>query len=158
MMEIRAGDLRDARVIDLLAEHLAAMHANSPPGSVHALDVSALQQPAIAFFAVWDGEDLVGCGALKHLDAATGELKSMRTAARHLRRGVAAFMLEHLLGLAKRRGYARVSLETGSGPAFEPAIALYRKHGFVPGAAFGDYEATEFNRFFHLALNASGSK
>jgi putative acetyltransferase len=151
-MQIRPGDFDDARVLDLLREHLAGMHASSPPGSVYALDLSGLQQPSIAFFTAWDGEDLLGCGALKHLDASAGEIKSMRTAARHLRRGAAARLLDHLLAVARSRGYARVSLETGSGAAFEPALALYRKVGFVPGPAFGDYVATEFNQFLHLKL------
>jgi putative acetyltransferase len=119
---------------------------------VFALDLSGLQHPSIAFFTVWDGDDLLGCGALKHVDSATGELKSMRTAARHLRRGAGAQMLQHLLALARTRGYTRVCLETGSGPAFEPAIAMYRKHGFVSGPAFGDYVATDFNQFLQLSL------
>lgn len=151
-MDIRPGDLHDPRVIELLREHLAGMHANSPPGSVYALDVSGLQDPAIAFFTIWSEDQLLGCGALKQLDAYTGELKSMRTAARHLRRGVGARMLHHLLELARARGYTRVCLETGSGPTFEPAIAMYRKHGFEPGPAFGDYVATEFNQFLYLTL------
>jgi GNAT superfamily N-acetyltransferase/glutathione S-transferase len=148
--EIRPGDLTDARVVELLREHLAGMHASSPPGSVYALDLSGLQRPEIALYTVWDGDDLLGCGALKHVDDRTGELKSMRTAARHLRRGAGARMLEHLLEVARARGYTRVCLETGSGPAFEPAIALYRKYGFVTGPAFGDYAATEFNQFLVL--------
>jgi putative acetyltransferase len=152
-MEIRPGDLDDPRVVELLREHLAGMHANSPPGAVFALDLSGLRHPLVTFFTVWEGDELLGCGALKHVDARTAELKSMRTTARHLRRGAAAFLLGHLLHVARARRYARVCLETGSGPAFEPAIALYRKHGFHPGAAFGDYVASEFNQFFELALS-----
>jgi putative acetyltransferase len=158
-VELRPGDFTDARVVELLREHVASMHASSPPGSVYALDLSGLQHASIAFVTAWDGHDLLGCGALKQLDTRTGELKSMRTAARHLRRGVAACLLEHLIDLARTRGYTRLSLETGSGAAFEPALALYRKYGFTPGAAFGDYVATDFNQFLHLALSqASGSK
>ncbi len=152
-MDVRPGDFDDPRVLELLREHLAGMHASSPPGSVYALDLSGLQQPSVSFFTVWDGDDLLGCGALKHIDGGAGEIKSMRTAARHLRRGAAAVMLEHLLQIARSCGYARVCLETGSGPAFEPALALYRKYGFVPGPAFGGYTATEFNQFLHLALS-----
>jgi putative acetyltransferase len=151
-MEIRPGDLDDPRVVELLREHLAGMHASSPPGSVSALDLSGLRQPSIAFFTVWDAADLLGCGALKHLDASTGELKSMRTTVRHLRRGAGTFVLHHLLALARARGYERVCLETGSGPAFEPALAMYRRHGFVDGPAFGEYIATDFNQFLHLSL------
>ena len=152
-MEARLGDFDDPRVLELLREHLAGMHASSPPGSVYALDLSGLQQPTVTFFTAWDGDDLLGCVALKHIDRAIAELKSMRTTARHLRRGVAAFLLEHLLRIARARGYARVCLETGSGPAFQPALALYRKHGFVSGPPFGDYVATEFNQFLHLVMS-----
>jgi putative acetyltransferase len=152
-MEARLGDFDDPRVLELLREHLAGMHASSPPGSVYALDLSGLQQPMVTFFTAWDGDDLLGCAALKHIDRTTAELKSMRTTARHLRRGAAAFLLEHLLRIARARGYARVCLETGSGPPFEPALALYRKCGFVPGSPFGDYVATDFNQFLHLALS-----
>lgn len=151
-MLIKPGDFEDARVLALLREHLAGMHANSPPGSVYALDLSSLKAPDIAFFTAWDTDSLMGMGALKALDATSGEIKSMRTAVAHLRQGVAAALLEHLIGLARSRGYRRVSLETGSGPAFEPALALYRRRGFVNGAPFGDYTASPFNQFLHLDL------
>lgn len=150
-MDIRPGDFSDPRVLDLLREHLEGMHASSPPGTVYALDLSGLQHLTVSFFTVWDGDDLLGCGALKQL-VDGGELKSMRTTARHTRRGAGAFMLEHLLRLARARRYRRVCLETGSGPAFEPAVALYRKYGFTPAAPFGNYVATEFNQFFELHL------
>jgi len=153
-VEIRAGDLSDPKVLELLREHLAGMHASSPPGSVYALDLSGLQQPSISLFTVWDGDELLGCGALKQLDATSGELKSMRVTARHLGRGAGRFMLEHLLAVARERGYRRVSLETGSGDAFAAALGLYRRYGFVDGPAFGDYVASEFNQFLHLALDA----
>jgi putative acetyltransferase len=129
------------------------MHEASPPGTVYALDLSGLQQPSISFFTVWEDDELLGCGAIKQLDPRSGELKSMRVTARHLRRGAGKAMLEHLLELARDRGYTRVSLETGSGDAFEPALRLYRRYGFVNGAAFGDYAASEFNQFLHLELS-----
>ena len=151
-MDVRIGDFEDPRVLELLREHLAGMHASSPPGSVYALDLSGLQHPLVSFYTVWDGDDLLGCGALKHIDNDTAELKSMRTTARHLRRGAARFMLDHLLLIARARRYARVCLETGSGPAFEPALALYRKAGFSACDAFGGYTASEFNQFLQLAL------
>src|SRR3954470_11845460 len=136
-MDVRPGDFDDPRVRELLREHLAGMHATSPPGSVYALDLSGLQVATVTFLTIWDGEALLGCGALKHLDRETVEIKSMRTSGAHLRRGVGARMLEQLLVIARARRYRRVSLETGSGPAFEPALALYRKYGFVTGPAFG---------------------
>jgi putative acetyltransferase len=146
------GDFEDARVVALLREHLDGMHANSPPGSVYALDLSGLKTPDIAFFAAWCEGEVLGCAALKHLDASSGEIKSMRTTAAHLRKGVASRLLEHLLTLARSRGYRRVSLETGSGQAFEPALALYRRYGFENGEPFGEYAATDFNQFLHLEL------
>jgi putative acetyltransferase len=151
--EIMPGDLTDARVIALIREHLQGMHASSPPGSVYALDLSGLQHPDVAFFTAWQGEELLGCAALKHLDATSGEIKSMRTAAAHLRKGVAARLLEHLLALARARRYRRVSLETGTGAPFEAALQLYARYGFEVGAPFGDYAATTFNRFLHLAID-----
>lgn len=152
-MDVRIGDFEDPRVVELLREHLAGMHASSPPGSVYALDLSGLRHPLVSFYTVWDADDLLGCGALKHVDRETAELKSMRTTARHLRRGAGQFMLDHLVMLARARRYRRVCLETGSGPAFEPALALYRKAGFSACEAFGGYTASEFNQFLELALD-----
>jgi putative acetyltransferase len=151
-MIISAGHLDDDRVIALLRLHLESMHVHSPPGTVHALDLSALKRPGVTFFTAWDGAELLGCGALRQLSAGHGEIKSMRTAPRHVRKGVAAALVRHILDEAARRGYRRVSLETGSGEAFEGAIRLYAKFGFARGEAFGDYVATDFNQFFHLDL------
>jgi putative acetyltransferase len=144
--------LDDARVKALLIRHLEGMHANSPPGHVFALDWPALQKPEISFYALWEGEDLLGVGALKELEPRAGEIKSMRTADAHLRKGVGAMILECIIAEARRRGYTRLSLETGSGAAFEPALELYRKYGFTEGGAFGDYEKSSFNQFLHLEL------
>jgi putative acetyltransferase len=152
MRTIKPGDFNDDRVKSLLTRHLEGMHANSPRGHVFALDWSGLQTPEISFYTLWDGENLLGFGALKELDDASGEIKSMRTADAHLRSGVAAAILEHIITEARKRAYTRLSLETGSGEAFEPALALYRKRGFVNGAAFGDYTKSQFNQFLHLDL------
>jgi len=152
MRIVKPGDFTDERVKALLTRHLEGMHANSPPGHVFALDWSGLQQPEISFYALWEGEDLLGVGALKELEPGMGEIKSMRTADAHLRKGVGAAILEHIIAEAQRRGYRRLSLETGSGPAFEPAITLYRKYGFTEGGAFDGYEKRPFNQFLHLDL------
>lgn len=151
-MIVRDGDLSDPEVQVLLQAHLAGMQAHSPPGSVHALEPEGLQTPDVSLYAVWDGDDLLAIGALKAVDATIAEIKSMRTAAAHLRRGAAALLLDHLIGTALARGYRRLSLETGSGPAFEPALALYRRYGFECGESFGGYEASAFNQFMHLPL------
>jgi len=152
MRIITPGDFHDARVKALLDRHLESMHANSPPGHVFALDWSGLQAPEVSFYALWEGKDLLGFGALKELEPRAGEIKSMRTADAHLRKGVAAAILEHIIGEARARGYVHLSLETGSGPAFEPALKLYRKYGFVGGGAFAGYEQSAFNQFLHLDL------
>jgi putative acetyltransferase len=138
-MDIRLDDLRHPAVVALLQEHLDWMHRTSPPESVHALDVDALRRPDISFWTIWEDDVLAGCGALRQLDARHGEVKSMRTAQTCLRRGVAARMLDHVLAEARRRGYARLSLETGSMDYFAPARALYARAGFVACAPFGDY-------------------
>ena len=138
-MEIRLDNLRGAQIIGLLNEHLHSMTLHSPPESVHALDVEALRQPDVSFWTAWEAGELLGCGAIKQLDACHGEIKSMRTAAGHLRRGVAAALLQHIVGEAKRRSYQRLSLETGSAPAFTPARNLYARFGFVPCEPFADY-------------------
>jgi putative acetyltransferase len=152
---IKPGDFDDDRVKALLTGHLESMHANSPPGHVFALDWSGLQKPEISFYALWEGEDLLGFGALKELEPRAGEIKSMRTADAHLRKGVAAAILDHIITEASQRGYSRLSLETGSGPAFEPALKLYRKYGFADGEPFGGYGKSPFNQFLHLDLGHS---
>ncbi|MGZ8997231.1 MAG: GNAT family N-acetyltransferase [Allosphingosinicella sp.] len=152
MLSIREDDLSSAKVRELLALHLAGMAATSPPGHVFALDLSGLKAPGVAVWTSWSGQEIAGIGALKALGDGSGEIKSMRTHPDHLRKGVAAALLDHIIGAARARGLARLSLETGSGSAFEAALALYRKRGFVEGSAFGDYEASDFNRFLHLDL------
>lgn len=138
-MDIRIDDLRGPEIRALLEEHLAEMHENSPPESVHALDLDALRQPDITFWTVWSGGALAGCGALKELESAHGEVKSMRTARAFRRQGVARAVLEHILREAEQRKYHRLSLETGSMGAFLPARELYESFGFSYCPPFGDY-------------------
>jgi len=138
-LDIRPGDLDDPRVIALLLEHLASLAPTAPKESRHALDLSGLRGPGIRFWCAWDGEALAGFGALKRLDAAHAEVKSMRTATSHLRRGVAARLLAHMVDVAARDGITRLSLETGSMAFFAPAHRLYASFGFVPCPPFGDY-------------------
>ena len=151
-MIIVPGDFENAQLLALLRLHLAGMHANSPPESVNAFDLSGLQAHDVSVYTAWSDDKLLGMAALKELDSATGEIKSMRTDPAHLREGVAVALLDHILSVANERGYRRLSLETGSGEAFEPALALYRKNGFVNGEVFGGYEGTSFNQFLHLDL------
>ncbi|MDB5460553.1 MAG: GCN5-related N-acetyltransferase [Caulobacteraceae bacterium] len=152
LFDIREDDLTGEAPRALLTRHLAGMHSNSPPGHVFALDLSGLDAPNVTVWSVWDGSALAGIGALKTLGDDTGELKSMRTDPHYLRKGVGAALLEHIIATARGRGLLRLSLETGSGPAFDPALAMYRKRGFVDGEAFADYQRSDFNQFLHLSL------
>jgi putative acetyltransferase len=151
-IQVRQDDLSSLEVQRLVAEHLSGMQSNSPPGHVNALAIEALRDPSVTFWTAWAGGDLCGCGALKELNSRTGEIKSMRTRAAFLRRGVGQAILDEILGTARRRGYSRLLLETGTGEAFEAAHALYRRNGFEWGGPFGGYVATDFNVFMVKVL------
>jgi putative acetyltransferase len=138
-MLIRIDDLTGPEIRALLEEHLRSMHELSPPESVHALDLDSLRQPGITFWTAWSDGELLGCGALKELDPTHGEVKSMRTAALHRRRGVGRAMLQHIFDEAQSRAYTRLSLETGSMKAFAPAHRLYEAFGFAYCAPFAEY-------------------
>ena len=139
-MNIRVDDLTGSEIAEMVAAHLQSMKLNTPPESVHALDLEGLRRPEITFWSVWEGTELIGCGALKEIDAHHAEIKSMRTASSHLRKGVASRLLHHLMDEARRRGYRRLSLETGLMNAFEPARKLYAKFGFRYCEPFADYK------------------
>ncbi len=151
-MEIRLDDLRGPEIRALLEEHLANMRRISPPESVHALDLDGLRRPGISFWSVWDGERLLGCGALQQLDPRHGEVKSMRTAMSARRSGVARAVLTHIVDEARRRGYERLSLETGSQPDFEPARRLYASFGFTRCGPFAAYAEDPNSVFMTRAL------
>ena len=151
-MEIREDDLQGEAILRLLREHMEDMAEHSPPESVHALDEEALRGPDITFWTGWQEGALAGCGALKELDARHGEIKSMRTARAHLRKGVAAGILDHIIQEAQRRSYRRLSLETGSMDAFEPARALYEAYGFEYCGPFADYREDHNSVFMTLRL------
>lgn len=151
-VRILEDDLSGEAIRELVAFHLSGMHANSPACKVHALPVEKLRQPGVTFYSAWVGDALAGMGAIVELDPMHGELKSMRVASDWLGRKIGEAMLLHLLSVARQRGYARVSLETGQGPAFEPALGLYRKHGFVNCEAFADYVLDEFSQCLTLQL------
>ena len=151
-VQIRIDDPRREDVGALLREHLEDVARHSPPESVHALDMDALCRPGITFWTARDGRALLGCGALLELDARHGEIKSMRTAARHLRRGVGSAVLRHIMEEAKRRDYSRLSLETGSMEAFAPARALYSRFGFAECPPFGAYKLDPHSVFMTLRL------
>jgi putative acetyltransferase len=149
---VRQDDLSSPDVQLLIAEHLAGMHSNSPPGHVHALALESLRAPSVTFWAAWVNDALCGCGALKELDRFTGEIKSMRTRSAFLRQGVGQAILEEIVRTARHRGYTRLLLETGTGQAFAPAHALYQRNGFERSGSFGEYTATDFNVFMAKVL------
>ncbi|MGB3295590.1 MAG: GNAT family N-acetyltransferase [Phormidesmis sp.] len=151
-MQIELGDLNSPDVQALLREHLASMHEHSPPGCVHALDLSGLREASVTFWTVRESGELLGCGALKALNAQSGEIKSMRTAQAHLRKGVATYLLKYILNEARRRQYKHVSIETGSTDAFKPAILLYERFGFTRCGPFADYKDNAFSVFMTVEL------
>jgi putative acetyltransferase len=151
-MRIVADDLSGPEIRTLLEEHLRSMHSLSPPESVHALDLAELRRPDITFWTAWDGDVLVGCGALKELDRSHGEIKSMRTPETLRRRGAGRAILDHLLDVARARGYERLSLETGSSAAFAAAHQLYESVGFTRCGPFADYVPDPHSVFMTLRL------
>jgi len=152
-MQIIPGDLTDQRVIDLLHYHLMTSRAHTAPGSAHALDLKGLQSPDINFWTAWDGEALVGMGALKRLSEEHGEVKSMRTVQTAQRKRVGSAILRHIISVARSGGVSRLSLETGSWDYFRPAVAFYRSHGFVESPPFGDYVLDPNSIFLTLDLH-----
>ena len=151
-MEIREDDVRGSEILALLEAHLADAARHSPPESVHALDVQALRAPEVTVWSAWEGGELLGCGALKEIEPHHGEIKSMRTAEAHLRRGVGSRILERLIEEARSRSYRRLSLETGSMEAFAAARRLYARFGFEPCAPFADYRLDPYSVYMTLAL------
>jgi len=152
MMRITPGDFNDPRVIDLLQIHLTSARAETAPGSAHALDLTGLQSPNVSFWTIWEGETLLGTGALKRLSSDHGEVKSMHTAQSARRRGVASAMLRHIIANARKSGMSRLSLETGSWEYFRPAHAFYKRHGFVECPPFADYAPDPNSVFMCLDL------
>lgn len=150
-MKITIEDLSHPDIRGLLEEHYKDMQKHSPPESIHALDLAALKAADVTFWCAWEGKHLAGCGALKDLGRGHAEIKSMRTAAAFLRRGVAAKILQVIIDHAQSSGFERLSLETGSMAAFEPAVKLYQKFGFEPCPPFADYVQDPYSRFMSKA-------
>ena len=151
-MNIRLDDLRGPAVIQLLREHLRDVRMHSPPESSHALDLEGLRSPDVTFWSVWEDGELLGGGALKELAPRHGEIKSMRTAASHLRKGVASHLVRYIVDEARRRSYRRLSLETGSMDAFAPARIFYASFGFEFCAPFADYVEDSHSLFMTREL------
>ena len=150
--EVRLDDLSGAEIQALLLEHMAGMMSSSPPESVHALPLEGLLKPEITFWSVWLADELCGCGALKDLGNAHGEVKSMRTRQKFLRQGVGQAALSTIIAEARARGWQKLSLETGSTADFKPAHALYLRNGFEACGPFGDYRLDPFSVYMTKAL------
>jgi putative acetyltransferase len=148
MVRIIAGGLDDPQVVRLVSVHLSNARAQTAPGSAHALDLSGLMVPEISFWSAWEETNLLAVGALKRLSLNHGEVKSMHTAEIARRRGIGSAMLQHIVDAARNSGMTKLSLETGSWAYFEPAWALYKRHGFVACAPFGDYRPDPNSLFF----------
>ena len=151
-LSIRQDDLTGPDIQSLLAFHQADAVSKSPPGTSYALDLTGLQGPDISLWSAWVGNTLAGCAALKHMSVTQGEIKSMRTAPAFVRHGVASQILLHIIQIARDRGYQTLCLETGTNTAYAPAVALYQRHGFIPGPVYGNYVAGPHNQFFYLDL------
>ncbi|MDR7071563.1 GNAT family N-acetyltransferase [Fictibacillus barbaricus] len=151
-MNIKKDDLTGPEIVELINAHLHGMTLLSPPESIHALNLDSLRKPDITFWSAWEDKELMGCGALKELDAEHGEIKSMRTSSSHLRKGVAKQMLQYIIEEAKKRGYRKLSLETGSQAAFEPARRLYASFGFQYCKPFSDYQEDSNSVFMKKEL------
>ena len=151
-MKIVVDDLLGPEIAEFLDEHVQQMRSITPLESKHALDLDGLRQPEVTFWSAWDDGSLVGCAAIKRLDDGHAELKSMRTRPARLRSGIASGLLEHVLAEARRMGFSRLSLETGSADFFHPARSLYQKYGFAPCEPFADYRPDPHSVFMTRAL------
>lgn len=150
-MEIRQDDPKAPHVADLLAHHLEELRRVMREHA-QALDASGLSAASVTFWTAWHNDVLAGFGALKQLDETHGEVKSMRAAPTARRTGAGRAILNHIIAEGRKRGYARLSLETGTAPLHAPAISLYRSAGFVSCAPFADYQASPHNQFLSLDL------
>ena len=151
-MQIRIDDLTGERTLALLEMHLLSLSETTPPESMHALGLEALRRPVITFFTAWQNGELKGCGALKAMGGNRGEIKSMRTDPRYLRKGVARCVLKTIIAEARRRGYHRLYLETGTQPFYEPARRLYLSLGFVECPPFEGYTEDPNSYFMTMGL------
>lgn len=151
-IRVAKADLSDPAVRDLIDLHQRGMLDESPPGTSFALNISGLSGPEITLFGAWDGQQLLGIGALKRLTADQAEIKSMRTHPDHVGKGIGRAILEAIITTAQSEGITRLSLETGTNEHFAPAIALYTRRGFAAGEAFAGYANGLHNQCYHLAL------
>lgn len=152
MFDIKIDEVRSPEIIALLQSHQQDMTRHSPPESIHALDVESLRAANVTFWTAWEDDELAGCGALKAIDEQHGEIKSMRTHEHFLRRGIARKILNTIVAHAQQNHYTRLSLETGSNPAFKPATLLYEQFGFEPCPPFADYKEDPYSIFMSRRL------
>jgi len=147
MLKIVDGGLDDPQVITMLKFHFDTNVSVTPPGSVHVFDLSRLKQPDVSFWSAWNGDTLMGVGALKRMNAEDGEIKSMHTLKQARGSGVGSAMLRHIIEKARVMKLKRLFLETGSFDYFAPARALYTRHGFSECPPFADYNLDKNSTF-----------
>jgi putative acetyltransferase len=157
-MHIVEGGLDDPRVVTLLDVHVTRARGETERGSAHALDVSELKAPDVTFWSVWEGDEVVGVGALRRLSTEHGEIKSMHTAEAARGRGVASALLRRIMETARSLGMTRLSLETGAWPYFLPARAFYARHGFAYCEPFGEYRPDPNSVFMTRELTVGPSE
>ena len=151
-LTVVVDDLSGPEIAAFLEEHVRQMRAITPLESKYALDLDSLRRPEITFWSVLASGTIVGCGALKRLDPGHAEIKSMRTAPARRGGGVASLLLTHMITEARRLGYRRLSLETGTDEFFRPARGLYEKFGFAYCDPFADYGPSAYNTFMTKTL------
>ena len=156
-MQIVLDDLTSIEIMEFLKEHLFEVSLYLPPESIHVIDIGSLQKPNITFWSIWDKSRIVGCGALKELNPKHAEIKSMRIALTHRKKGVASRLLKYIIDEARKRNYSQLSVETGSMDAFLPARRLYMKHGFQYCEPFGEYIEDPNSVFMTIYLQTDNS-
>lgn len=154
---IAPDDPRAPDVRALLERHLELMRRITPPEDVHALDVDGLADPSVTFFSWREGGEVLAVGALREIDPAHAEIKSMHTVRAARGRGIGRAMAEHLLSVARERGYERVSIETGAMEAFAPARALYASLGFEDCGPFAEYPDSPNSHYMTRAISTSST-
>ena len=146
------GNFDNLKVNDLLKKHFIELRSVSPEGSAHVLDIDGLKDQSIKFWSLWEGNNLIGCGALKFLEKEHGEFKSIRVADKFRKKGIGERIINHLIEEAKKLKISKLSIETGAGEFFLPARNLFSKFGFKKCPPFAHYKDDPNSCYFTLNL------
>ena len=140
MLKSIEGNFDNSEVHKFLLKHFIELRSVSPKGSAHVLDIAGLKDPSIKFWSLWEGNDLIGSGALRFLDKEHGEFKSIRVNDKFRGQGNGSKVINHLINQAKKLNVKRLSLETGAGEFFLTARKLFNKCGFEACEPFSHYK------------------